>query len=82
MAKKKSAAKKTTKKRVTKHSAQAIAKFNPMFHSLLTMGLADSGAVKGSCVWTDPMGNFHCVNNVTKAACDNLQGKFDPGGDC
>jgi hypothetical protein len=80
MANKKKAA--SNKKKVTKHTPAAIGKLNPEFHRVLTASLAEPGEAKGSCRWTDPLGGFHCADNVTKAACDNLGGKFNPDGSC
>jgi len=78
--KKKPAAKKT--KGAKKHSAATISKFNPAFHKILVESLAAPDVTTGSCQWTDPQGGFHCANNVTKDACDNLSGKFFPNSSC
>jgi len=80
MAAKKKTVKKTGSKRVAKHSHKTIAAFNPLFHA--AMLAAGPAAITGSCRWSDPNGGFHCADNVTKDACDNLGGKFNPSGQC
>jgi hypothetical protein len=69
------------KKPVAKHTAAAIGKMNPAFYRALTDSLA-AAEPTGSCRWTDAMGGFHCAGKVTQSACDNLGGKFFPGGSC
>lgn len=81
MATKKTAKGKKKPEKIARHKPEAISKLNPEFHRLLTASLA-AGAVKGSCLWQDNQGGFHCTGGVTKDACDNLQGQFTPNGSC
>jgi hypothetical protein len=81
VATKNSANSKKKARKVARHKPAAINKLNPEFHGLLKTSLA-AGAVTGSCQWMDNQGGFHCAGDVTKDACDNLQGQFTPGGSC
>ena len=77
---KKKAVKKTAGKPVLKHSHELISALNPAFHA--AMIAAGPAAPRGSCRWSDANGGFHCADNVTKDACDNLGGRFTAGGQC